>query len=82
MSGTSALSIRCGWAHTIVVPGSGLNIVGWGLGPDGQLSTRKSFTEFGAQLLDIPDTWFGSGTGLTQADVGDKHTALVCEGNL
>eukprot|EP00954_Amorphochlora_amoebiformis_P017712 1320922-Amorphochlora_amoeboformis.AAC.1 len=82
MSSQSALSITCGWTHTIVIPGNGSFVAGWGLGPEGQLSIRKGFTEFGAQILEIPHDWFGSGNGRTFADLGDKHTALICDGDL
>lgn len=78
----SALDIRCGWRHTIIVPGRGTNLIGWGHGPDGELSHKKGFTEFGAHVLNLPDSWYGSSQGRPQADVGRNHTAIILDQKL
>ncbi|GAB5361018.1 hypothetical protein AAMO2058_000678300 [Amorphochlora amoebiformis] len=76
------LALHCGYHHTVLVPGGGGDLVGWGTGPNGELSTEEGFSEFDAGRLKLPHTWRSKGTDGTQAGVGAKHTVVLTDGNV
>ena len=80
----SALAIHCGHMHTVLIPGSGRSVIGWGTAPNGELSTEEGFSEFDAGVLTLPRSWISGGKNAegTQAGVGTKHTALLFDGRV